>query len=165
MLIYGSCLIVMYFATTPKQTRDFTGQTADEFTVAGVKTSSKVEGGKYRVFNLERVNSGNLDLSDITFLLPQKSITIYVGDVHSAQILEDHGEWQLVAFYYSNTRTSTSIYRAFQDRVEPVSYRITSSVGHFFGAIALLVPALLLSLAGTVILNWRAKRVARTKDA
>ena len=165
IVIYGSCLIVMYFATTRKQTEDFTGRTAHEFTVAGIMTSNLVEEGSYRVFNLEHLNSGKIDLTDITFLLPQKSITIYVGDIHSAEILEDNGEWQLVAFYYSNTRTSTSIYRAYQDRIEPVSYRLTSSVGHMFGAMTLLVPALVLSLIVTAILNWRANRVTRMKDA
>ena len=158
IVIYGACLLIMYFTSTPEQTKDFTGRTAHEFTVAAFVTSNASEDDNYRVFNLERLNAGKLDLTDVTFLLPQASVTLYVGDIHSAEILEDHGEWQLVAFYYSNTRTSTSIYRAYRNRVEPVSYTVTSSVGHFFGAVVLLVPALVVSLIVTAILNWQAKR-------
>lgn len=165
IVVYGLCLIVLYFASTRKQTEDFTGRTAHEFTVAGVSRSNQDAEVNYRVFNLERLNAGNIDLTDLTFLLPQESITINVGDIHSAEVLEDHDDWQLIAFYYSNTRTSTSIYRAYPDRIEPVSYRMTSSVGQFFGAITLLVPALVLSILISAILNWRANRMRRTASA
>lgn len=158
VVVYGLCLLVMYITSTPEQTQDFTGRTAHEFTVAAFVTSNANEEDNYRVFNLERLNAGGLDFTNLTFLLPQKSITLYVGDIHSAEILEDHGEWQLVAFYYSNTRTSTSIYRAYRDRIEPVSYTLTSSVGHVFGAVFLLVPALVLSLIVTAIFNWHTRR-------
>ena len=165
VVIYGLCLIFLYFVSTQKETEDFTGRTADEFTVVGVARSDGNAEVDYRVFNLERLDAGNLDLTDLSFLLPQKSITINVGDIHNAEILEDHGDWQLVAFYYSNTRTSTSIYRAYQDRIEPVSYRVTSSVGQFLGALTLLIPALVLSILISAVLNWRAKRITRTADA
>lgn len=165
IVVYGLCLMFLYIASTQKETEDFTGRTAHEFSVAAVGRSSPKAEGDYRVVNLERLNAGNIDLTDITFLLPQKSITINVGDIHRAEILEEHRAWQLIAFYYSNTRTSTSIYRAYQDRIEPISYRVTSSVGQFFGAITLLVPALVLSILISAILNWRAKRMTRTADA
>lgn len=158
IVIYGLSLIVSYFVTTPKQTEDFTGRTAREFSVAGVVTNNSDEGTSYRVLNLEYLNSGKLDIADLTFLLPQKSITIHIGDIHNAEILEDNGEWQLVAFYYSNTRTSTSIYRAYEDRIEPVSYRLTSSAGQLLLAVFFLVPALVLSIITMAILRWRAKR-------
>ena len=119
---------------------------------------------RYQVFNLEHVNSGELDLTELTFLLPSKSVTINVGNIHHAEVLEDHGDWQLVAFHYSNTRTSTSIYRAYKDRVEPVSYKLTSHVGQAFSAIILIIPALILSAIITVIMNWRAKCAAGTED-
>ncbi len=162
IVIYGLCLIVLYFATTQTRTEDFTGRIAHEFAIAAVAGS---DGGTYRVLNLERLNAGNIDLTDLSFLLPKKSITINAGDIHSAEVLEDHGDWQLIAFYYSNTRTSTSVYRAYQDRIEPISYRVTSSVGQFLGALTLLVPALLLSIMIAAILNWRANRMTRTADA
>ena len=161
VVVYGLSLIVLYFASTPTHTDDFSGRTAHEFTIAGVATNNANDDYRYRVINLERLNAGNLDLSDITFLLPQESISIYVGDIHDAEILEDHGDWQLVAFYYSNTRTSTSIYRAYPNRIEPVSYRVTSSVGHFFGALFLLAPALVLSMLIAALLNWRARRASQ----
>ena len=165
VVVYGLCLTVLYFASTQKETEDFTGRTAHEFTVVGVAGSDGNAEVDYRVFNLERLIAGNMDLTDLSFLLPQKSITINVGDIHSAKILEDHGDWQLIAFYYSNTRTSTSIYRAYQGRIEPISYRVTSSVGQFLGALTLLVPALVLSILISAVFNWRAKRITRTADA
>jgi len=154
IVIYGLCLIGIYFAgTPPEETKEFTGRTAREFTVAGVMTGNLNEGVTYRVFNLEYLNSGELDLTDLTFLLPERSATINVGDIHRAEILEDNGEWQLVAFHYSNTRTSTSIYRAYRDRIEPVSYKLTSHVGQAFSAIIFVIPALVLSMIVTAILN------------
>jgi len=164
-VIYGLCLIAIYIAgTPPKQTKDFTGRTAWEFTVAAFTTDNSIDGVTYRVLNLEYLNSRELDLTDLTFLLPEREVFINVGDLHNAEILEDHGEWQLVAFYYSNTRTSTSIYRAYQDRIEPVSYKITSHVGQVIGAFYLFIPALLLSIIVTAIINWRARRAIKTED-
>ena len=165
IVVYGLCLVVFYFASTPKQTEDFTGRTAHEFTVAAVVRSSPSAEAGYRVLNLERLNAGNIDLTGLSFLLPEASITINVGDIHRAEILEDHGDWQVVAFYYSNTRTSTSIYRAYQDRIEPVSYRVTSSVGHFFAAMILFVPALVLSALISAMFNWRANRMRRIANS
>ena len=165
IVVYLLCLIGMYFTTIqPEETKDFTGRVAREFSIAGfVKTKSPQNRG-YKVFNLEVLNSGNVDLSDTTFLLPEKAITINVGDIHHAEILEDHGEWQLVAFNYSNTRTSTSTYRAYNNRIEPVAYKLTSHVGQVFWAIILVIPALILSIVVKAVLNWRAKRAIRDED-
>lgn len=151
IIIYCLFLTVMYLTSTPTLTTNFSGRTAHEFSVAGVARNYLSDEDRYRIFNLERLNSGNIDVINITYLLPETPITIYVGDIHKAEILEDHGEWQLVAFHYSNTRTSTSVYRAFDDRIEPVSYALTSSVGHVFGAMVLFLPAVLLSAVVTAI--------------
>jgi len=156
--IYGVGLVVMYFVTTPTETDDFTGPIARNFTIAGIVTGEVTDDRPYRVLNLERLNAGELDLSDITFLLPQPTITINVGDIHRAEILEDHGEWQLVAFHYSNTRTSTAVYRAYVDRIEPVSYRLTSSAGHLFYAVLLLIPTAFLTWIITAILRRRSNK-------
>lgn len=156
--IFGASLAAMYYLTTPTETRDFTGTTARYFTVAGIVTGDSAAEGPYRVFNLQGLESGQLDLSEITFLLPQQSITINVGDIHRAEILEDHGSWQKVAFHYSNTRTASAIYRAYADRVEPVSYRVTSSVGHLPAAIFLLLIALFLTWIISAVMNWHARR-------
>jgi hypothetical protein len=152
----------MYFASTPpEELTDFTGRTGHEFTIAGVVTPAPGSKPEYRVFNLDYLNSEDVDLSGITFLLPVRSITINVGDIHRAKVLEEHGDWQLVAFNYSNTRTSTSIYRAYSDRIEPVSYKLTSHVGQMFSAIILIVPVLIISTLITVFQNWRVKRASR----
>ena len=165
VVIYGLCLIAMYLSSTPpEKTTDFTGRTARDFTVAGVITGHSNKEPKYRVFNLEYVNSGELDLTGVTFKLPSNSITINVGDIHRAEILEEHDGWQLVAFHYSNTRTSTSIYRAYDNRIEPVSYKLTSHLGQAFSAIILLIPALVLSAIITAFLNWRARRRAAPRN-
>ena len=160
ILIYGSCLLIMYFTSTPTETERFTGRTAHEFTIATVAANSSDGGRDYGFVNLERLQAGALDVSSRGFLLPEPTITINVGDIHRAEVLDDHGAWQLVAFYYSNTRTSTSIYRAYEDRIEPVSYRRTSSVGHLFAATLLLVPALLASAVTSRTFNWLASRSA-----
>jgi hypothetical protein len=166
IVVYLLCLIGNYFATiSPEETKDFTGRIAREFSIAVFAKVNSPQNPEYKVFNLEALRSGNVDLSDITFLLPEKAITINVGDIHHAEILEDHGEWQLVAFHYTNTRTSTSKYRAYNDRIEPVSYKLTSHVGQAFSAIVLLIPALILSMIITAILNWRAKRAIRPEVA
>ena len=162
IVIYTLCLIGMYFATIPpEETKDFTGRTAREFTIAGFVKSNSNQEPEYKVFNLDNLTSGKIDLSNITFLLPGKVMTIDVGDIHHVEVLEDHGDWQLVAFNYSNTRMSISTYRAYDDRIEPVSYKLTSHVGQVFSAIILFIPALILSMIITAILNWRAKRARR----
>ena len=82
--------------------------------------------------------------------------------MHRADVVEDHGTWQLIEFYYSNTRTSTSIYRAYADRVEPLSYRITSSVGQVMGAMLVLPAVLAACLVFVPLVNWiRRRRAAR----
>ena len=147
-------LVAGYLASTPTETEDFSGRTAREFSIAAVSTDDSGEVA-YRSLNLEILNSGDYDTTNLSFLLDQPSVTINVGDIHRAEVLEDHGEWQLVAFHYSNTRTSTSIYRAYPDRVEPVSYRLTSSVGHMFMAIIFLIPAFVVSWIIATIIAWR----------
>lgn len=162
IVIYGISLIAMYVATTPTETTDFSGAIAWDFTVAGIVTGEVTNNRPYRVLTLQRLNTGNADLSNITFLLPQPTITINVGDIHRAEVLEFHDDWQLVAFRYSNTRTSTAIYRAYADRVEPVSYRVTSSPDHLLYVTLLLIPAFFVSRIVVGVLNWRAREAANT---
>ena len=165
IVAYVLCLIGMYFTTLPpEETKDFTGRVAKEFSVVGIEEMSSLQSREYMVFSLESLQSGKIDLSDITFLLPEKAITIDVGDIHYAEIIENHGEWQLAAFNYSNTRTSTSTYRAYADRIEPVSYKLKSHVGQAFLAIILVIPALIISMMIKVVINWRAKRAERYEN-
>ena len=55
------------------------------FTAAGVVTNNLNEEGEYRAFSPERLNAGDLDLTDITYFLTRKTITIYGGDSNSAE--------------------------------------------------------------------------------
>jgi hypothetical protein len=159
--IYGISIVFMYIWSTPTQTEDFSGLTARHFTIAGVVEGDAAAGATYRVLRLEDVESGEGDLAGITFLLPESAITINVGDIHRAEVTEDHGDWQLVTFYYSNTRTSRSVYKAYSNGIEPVSYTVTSSAGHLGAAVLLLVPAMFLTSLIAGILDWRARRGSR----
>ena len=77
------------------------------------------------------------------------------GDLHRVTVLESQPEWQLVEYHYGNNHDSISRYRAFKDRIEPVSYRITMHPGIFFSAIVLLMPAWIVS----VVINAVRKKV------
>ncbi len=162
IVIYSLCLAAIFITSkNPEETKNFSGSLAKDFYVAAIVKKEPGQVPEYKAFNLEYLNTGKVDLSATSFLLPEKKITINVGDIHQAEILEDHGEWQLVAFHYSNTHTSTSKYRAYENHIEPVSYKLTSHVGQFISAIALFVPALILSVIISTIINWRAARAAR----
>ena len=73
------------------------------------------------------------------------------------KVLEDHGEWQLIEFNYSNTYDTTSVYKAFPDRVEPVYFRINAHVGQAMLALPLVVVVYVLAVSITFIRNWRAR--------
>ena len=164
MAIYGVSLVGLYYVSTPTITDGFTGSVARNFTVAGIVAGGDAIGQPYRVYTLEHLNFVELNLDGVSFLLPKSKITINVGDIHRAKILEDHGDWQLVQFDYSNTRTSASIYRAYADRIEPVSYRLTSSVTHMFAVLLLFVIALVITGIITGVLNWRARRAHKAQS-
>jgi hypothetical protein len=162
IVVYGLGLIAMYVATTPTEIPPFDERVNWDFTVAGFVTGEVTNNQRFRVLSLQQLNTGTADLTDITFLLPRPTVTINVGDIHRVEVLEFHDDWQLVAFHYSNTRTATAVYRAFADRVEPVSYRMTSSAGHLGYAAVLLIPAFLLSRIIAGFLGWRAGRSTET---
>lgn len=160
LLIYGGLLVLIFALpfVVPAKT-SFEGRTALEFTVAAMVNGPPVE---VRAMSLQTLRERQAELDVVTFLLPQPSIVINAGDVHRADVVEDHETWQLVEFYYSNTRTSTSIYRAYADRIEPLSYRVTSSVGQVISAMFALIPALVISLVFVPLINWiRRRRAAR----
>jgi hypothetical protein len=71
---------------------------------------------------------------------------------------ENHGDWQLIEFNYSNTYDSTSIYTVHLDRVEPVYFRINSHVGQVMLALPLVPVIYVLAVLITFIRNWRARR-------
>jgi hypothetical protein len=162
IVVYGLGLIVTYVVTTPTETPPFDERVNWNFTLAGVITGDVTNNQRFRVLNLQQLKTGNVDLSEMTFLLPRPTVTIDVGDIHRVEVLEFHDDWQLVAFHYSNTRTSTAVYRAYANRIEPVSYRVTSTAGHLAYAAVLLIPAFLISRIIAGFLGWRARRSSKT---
>jgi hypothetical protein len=165
IVIYGLCLIILFavpFLSVP--ITDFSGRTLREFTIAGVATNADKTDSPYRVLTLEQFRSPDSDFSDLTFLLPIPSVTINVGDIHRAEVLEHADDSQLIAFHYSNSRTSVSVYRAFEKTIEPVSHKVTSDVGQGFSAVLLFIPALIISAIIASAYNWVAHRRAEKNE-
>jgi len=126
--IYVAVLIVGYWVTRPPLiTDDFSEPISRSFSVAIVEDTGS--GFRFGRRTLETTLERDPALPSLRYLLPHDEITIDVGDFHYALILEDHGDWQLVEYDYSNTYMATSIYRAYDNRIEPVSYQVTASVG------------------------------------
>ena len=73
------------------ETKEITGSVASKFFVAGYAKTFSSQQPEYKIFSLETLRSGNVDLSAISFLLPEESITINVGDIHGVEVIEDHG--------------------------------------------------------------------------
>lgn len=158
--LYIAVLVTGFYLTRPPLvTEDFTGRVARSFWVATVTESDT--GFEYGAVRLESIIARDARLRALEFLLPEERITINVSDIHHAAILEDNGEWQLIEFNYSNTYMATSIYRAYPDRVEPVSYQLKSSVSDAFVAMQFTVVAVglyLLAVLINLIRNWRLRK-------
>ncbi len=158
--LYLLAVVVMYFITLPAAvTDDFTGNTARIFSIATVISSQG--GNQYRRTTLETVEARDEELPALVFLLPDKEITIDNGDIHHVTVLEDHDDWQLIEFDYANTYIAKSIYRAYADRIEPVSFRMVSHAGQAMLAFILIVPVYLVAWLITVIRNQRARVASR----
>jgi hypothetical protein len=152
--IYLVAVIVMYFLSVPSTvTDDFGGNTARIFSVA---TVSESEGGTdYGRTTLESIEERDEELPPQHFLLPEERITIVRGDVHHAVVLEDHGDWQLIEFKYNNTYMASSVYKAYADRVEPVSFKMHAHVGQTTMAFLLILPAWFVAWLITFLRNRR----------
>ena len=158
--LYIGVLVIGFFVTRPPLiTEDFAGQTARSFSVAIVEEADA--GYEYGRRTLEIIRGRDPELPSFGFLLPEQRITINVGDIHHAAIIEDHGDWQLIEFNYSNTYMATSIYRAYADRIEPVSYQVTSSVGDVMMAVAVTIVAVLLYLLAWLVNFFRNRRASK----
>jgi len=155
--LYAAVLAIGFFVTRPPLiTEHFPEQTARSFSVAVVEES---DGGyEYGRRTLQTIRDRAPGLPSFRYLLPEQRITINVGDVHHATVIEDHGDWQLIEYDYSNTYIATSIYRAYADRVEPVSYQMTGSVGDAMMAMAVTAIAVLLYLFAALINFVRNRR-------
>jgi hypothetical protein len=157
--LYVGLLIVGIFVTRPPLiTDDFSGTTARRFSIAIV---TEVDGdNQYERRTLETLQESGREIPSFSFLLPEDRNIIVAGDIHHVTVLEDHGDWQLIKFNYSNTYTATSIYRAYVDRVEPVSYQMNSSFADVVVVFAMIVPAYLLALVITFVRNRKARTSA-----
>ncbi|MSQ53031.1 MAG: hypothetical protein EXR28_14215 [Betaproteobacteria bacterium] len=165
-VVYALALPVMYFAMTPEITGNFNEGQARGFRVAAVKQIKDANGAAatdYFAYTLLQIQSGKIDMASVSFLLPQNIVNVFPdsGDENSATVLERHLDWQLIEYRFGNSYSSTSRYRAFKDRVEPVSYRITMGIGLFFGAIFLLIPVWIVSAAINAIWNAVTRRNER----
>jgi hypothetical protein len=158
-VVYVVALTAMYFASTPEVTEHFTEGQERDFHVAAIKLikdANGVEGPVYMAYSLQLLKSGKVDLASVSFLLPQDAVNVFPdsGDINKATVLERHSDWQLIEYQFGNSHDSISRYRAFKDRIEPVSYRMTMNVGLFLGAIVLLIPVWIVSAVINAV--WKA---------
>ena len=162
LVVYVVAVTAMYFGSTPEVTGDFSERQERDFHIAAVKRKKDANDADYVAVTLAALKAGKVDSASMSFLLPQDVVDISPGgDLHKVTVLERHPDWQLVKYNYGNTHDSVSRYRAFKDHIEPVSYRLTMDMGLFFSAIALLIPASLVS----VLINAIWRLVARKKKA
>lgn len=157
LAIWIVAVVAMYFVTrSPPVTEDFDDRIARRFSVTYAEVTDR--GVVYRVTTLEAVRSRNPELPRIDYRLGDSDIRIDVGDVHYVSVIEEHGDWQLVKFVYNNTYMGESIYRAYDGRVEPVSFHMVSHVGQAMAALALVIPAYVLAWMIAVFRNFRDRR-------
>ena len=157
-VVYGVMLTAMYFASTPEITGNLTERQEQDFHVAAVRLKKGADDSKIVVYSLYLLKAGKVDLASVSFLLPQDVVDIPGGDTNEATVLERHPDWQLVEYHFGNTHNSVSRYRAFKDRIEPVSYRVTMHFGIFVSAIVLVIPALIVAAVINAIWNKVARR-------
>jgi hypothetical protein len=149
VVVYVASVALVYPALTPEETRDF-GRWAKQFHVMAFRD------GKPAAATL--ATSAQRDPA-LRFLLPQAEVELHMGDLHKATVLDKGSDWQLVRYDYGNTISSVSVYRAFADRVEPVSFRVTFDPGLMIALVALALPAWLLAF----IAAWAWRRFRTPK--
>ncbi len=127
------------------------------FYVAAVQRTGSRQQARILPMTLARLKAGELDMKSTSFLLPPGEIRVDADhDHHSVKVLERHPEGQLLEYHHGNTREAVSRYRAFHDRIEPLSYRVLAHVGMAFTALLLLIPVAVTGMA----INWLWKRMA-----
>ena len=148
--IYLVSAVLAYVAFTPEQTGHFE-RSAKEFRVMAFRDGKPVP-----------TTLAALAKRDPTlrFLLPAaREVDVPGGDLHRATVTEKGADWQVVTYEFGNTISSTSRYRAFADRVEPISHRVTFHPGVLIMLVALTLPAWLAALLAAWA--WRRLRTAR----
>ena len=161
--LYIAVLVVGFFVTRPPLITDnFSENVARSVSIAIVKEDT--DGVVYERRTLETILERGAELRPYRYLLPEREITIDNGDIHHATVLEDNGESQLIEFNYANTYMATSVYRAYEDRVEAVSYQVTASVGDAMMLMALTVVAVLLYALARLVNFIRNRRVRKNRS-
>jgi hypothetical protein len=140
---YAAMVAVMYVYSTPTTTANFSENERKKFKVAAMRLSPAAGESRFLGVSLADIDSKKVDPASVSFLLPAGPIDIRQGDLHEVVVLERHPDSQLVEYRYANTVNSDSRYRAYRDRVEPVSYRVTMHPGIFILAFVLVIPAAL----------------------
>ena len=128
-----------YPLLTPEETRNFS-RVQKEFRVLAIRD------GKPVATSLATLPK------DATFLLPT-SIYELTPDVHRVVVLENSTAWQLVQYEFDNTVSTVSRYRAFRDRIEPLSHRMTFHPGLVVAFVVLMLPAWLLAWVAGLLWN------------
>ena len=107
-----------------KNTTDFSGKVAKDFYIALVELDTTNNKDKYSFRRLSDIESNPPDLSAYSYILPDTYSKIpSKGDTYYFKVLEVDAGMQLIEFSYGNTHSSWSVYRAFQDKIVPVSHR------------------------------------------
>ncbi len=88
-----------------------------------------------------------------SFQLDTKNGSINQGDIAYYKVLEDKGDWQTIEVSYRNTHHSWSLYRAYENRIEPISYRV--------GNMGTALPGMILGVIVCVLLSKIIKSVQR----
>jgi len=146
-------IIVIIFHSSLVERTNFTGKTAQQFFVAGLIQTDPPQSSDFTLFRLEDLQSEKKQHKKINFLIPDNTKMIQFHDYGRATVLADHGDWQLIEFSYSDTYMSTSVYKAYKNRVEPVSYLLPFHMLYFIWFIIALIPALIVFLIVIKIIN------------
>ena len=88
--LYVAVLVIGFFVTRPPLiTENFPEHAVRSFSVAIVEETDS--GYEYGRRTLQTIQDRNPELPAFRYLLPEQRITIFVGDIHEAAIIEDHG--------------------------------------------------------------------------
>ena len=147
--IYLASVLLAYFALTPEQTGNFE-RSAKQFRVMAFRDGKPVPTTLAALAQRDPA---------LRFLLPGREVDLPGGDLHRAVVTEKGADWQLVTYEFGNTISSTSRYRAFADRVDPISHRVTFHPGLLVALLVLMLPAWLVAFLAAWA--WRRLRRAR----
>jgi hypothetical protein len=152
LVLYAVAVTVLHMTATA-EIKDNFDRHARDFHIAALNLRKDTNEARFRTVALADLRAGKVDLASVSFLLPESKIEIPSSDLHDVRVLERHPDWQLVEYRYGNTHDSTSRYRAFKDRIEPLTYRLTMDPGLFFSALLLILPVML--VAALINAFWR----------